>query len=152
LYVTDINSAILVFDNASTMNGNVAPGRTISGSNTTLKGPFGAWLDSSSNRLYVANVEDNSILVFNNANTVNGNVAPDRTISGSNTTLSAPEGIWLDLTTNQLYVANGNNKSILVFNNASTVNGNVTPDRTVIGPNTTLNTPVDLWLETITIS
>jgi DNA-binding beta-propeller fold protein YncE len=160
LYVTDIGTnSILVFNNPGTLNGNVAPDRMISGSNTTLNFPKGLWLDSTSNRLYVANAGTNSILVFNNPGTLNGNVAPNpaSTISGSNTTLNGPWGLWLDSTSNRLYVANANNSSILVFNNPNAPpgfcpicrpNGNVAPDRKVSGSNTTLNTPVGLWLDT----
>lgn len=71
-------------------NGNVAPIRTISGSNTELNGPNGIALDSSGN-IYVSQYFSNSVTVY--ANGANGDVAPIRTISGSATSLDEPAGL-----------------------------------------------------------
>jgi Bacterial Ig-like domain len=148
LYVSNFDAnAVLVFTDASTANGNVAPARTISGVNTNLNGPQGIWLDSTSDTLYAANSNGASILVFDNASKINGDIAPSRTISGSNTTLSFPTGVWVDASTDRLYIADEGAGTILVFNNASTVNGNVAPSRTIGGSNTTLSAPKTIWLD-----
>ncbi len=151
LYVTNesgASSSILVFNNASTANGNISPDRSITGAATTITGPEGMWLDTGSDRLYIPNWNGNNILVFNNASTANGNIPPNRNIVGALTTFNEPTGIWLDAASDTLYVANFGANSILVFNNASTTNGNVAPSRTISGAATTLGLPHSLWLDT----
>jgi Bacterial Ig-like domain len=147
LYAVDCSAnAVFVFDNASTINGNVAPSRTISGSNTAFDCPEGIWLDSKSDQMYISNYYG-SVVIFNNASTANGNIAPSRTIAGSTTTFSEPYALWLDSASDQLYVGDYGSSSILVFSNASTVNGDIAPARTLSGVNTTLNEPWNIWLD-----
>jgi hypothetical protein len=128
LYVSTANS-ILRFSNAESSNGNIAPSGTVNGANTLLSAPQHLFLDTTSNRLFVANQGGSSILIFDNAATLNGNVAPTRVISGNATQLVAPIDVTLDTITNLLYVADGT--SILVFSSASTVNGNTPPVRNI---------------------
>ena len=59
---------------------------------TGLSVPVDLNFDSSHN-IYVANRNGNSVTVY--APNANGNVAPIRTITGSNTQLSAPSGLAL---------------------------------------------------------
>ena len=54
-----------------------------------------------------------SITVY--ARTANGDVAPLRTIQGSNTRLSLPLGIYVDTEHGEIYVANDGGHSVLVF-------------------------------------
>ncbi|MCL5878765.1 MAG: Ig-like domain-containing protein [Deltaproteobacteria bacterium] len=151
LYVVDGgNNAVLAFDNVSTLNGAVSASRSISGSNTTLNSPVGISLDAANDDLYIVNWGNNSILVFNNASTATGNIAPSRTISGSNTGLSGPQGIWLDATSDQLYVADQFVPGITVYNNASTANGNITPSRTISGASTGFNSTTGVWYDAST--
>jgi hypothetical protein len=124
LYVST-NSAILHFNNALAATGNVAPVATITGAATTLSNPQHLLVDSTANRLFVANQGGSSVLIFEAVATLNGNVAPARTISGTATLLAAPHDVALDTTNNTLYVADGT--QILVFTSASTVSGNVPP-------------------------
>ena len=148
LYVSNYDGqSVSVFSNASTATGNVAPSRTITGGNTTLSGPFPLWLDPISDQLYVGNYDSSSILVFNNASTADGNIAPSRTISGASTTLSELWGLFLDAANNRLYVMDPGAAGVLVFNSASTINGNVTPDRTITGSNTGFSYPTGIWLD-----
>ncbi|HEY4716138.1 MAG TPA: Ig-like domain-containing protein [bacterium] len=145
LYIANMGgNNILVFDSASTATGNIAPARTISGG---LLEPADVWLDSLSDRLYVSNLSNNSVVVYNNASTATGAITPARTIAGANTTFNGTYGIWLDSSSDRLYVANVYNNSILVFNNASAADGNIAPSRTIVGANTALNYPVRLWLD-----
>ncbi len=148
LYVANTAAnAILIFDNASTANGNVAPSRTLTGVATTLSAPYGVFVDITRNKLYVINSGVDSILVFNNAAAVSGNTAPSRTISGAATTMSGPSGGALDMLQDRLYVANTGSNSILVFNAISTASGNIAPNRTLAGVLTGLNQPRDLYLD-----
>jgi DNA-binding beta-propeller fold protein YncE len=124
LYVST-NTAILRFNNALAATGNVAAVATITGAATTLSNPQHLLVDPTANRLFVANHGAGSVLIFESVSTLNGNVAPNRTISGATTLLSAPHDLALDTTNNTLYVADGS--QILVFQSASTLNGNVPP-------------------------
>ncbi len=139
LYVSNAGAnSILRFDNAFTASGNVVPAATISGVATTLN-----WLrhfmtlDAAADRLYVANRDDVSILIFDNISTKNGNVAPPGHIAGAATTFAAPTDVALDKGRDLLYVADGTD--ILVFDSASTRNGNVAPSRHTIGTGLTVS-------------
>jgi DNA-binding beta-propeller fold protein YncE len=126
LYVANGNSQILVFDDASTVNGGSgAPVRTIPISSNTA----GIFVDVMADRLYVAS--GNSILVFDSASTANSSSTPNRTISGGGSMLNQPRDLFVDTGTDRLYVANAGDDSILVFNNASTANNPVAPSRTL---------------------
>lgn len=93
-----IDKNILVFNNASTANGNVSASRVIAGAATQLEGGLGhLFLDTVNDRLYVPS--NRQILIFNNASTINGNVAPDKIISGSNAGFGAvPMSVFVDIT------------------------------------------------------
>jgi len=128
LYVSNGGAnSILRFDKALTAGGNLTPAATISGANTTLNAPAFITLDAIADRLYVANNGDISILIFDNISTKKGNVAPERTIFGSLTTLTTPTDVALDRGRDLLYVAD--DIDIHVFASASAANGNVAPAR-----------------------
>ncbi len=131
IYVTNpANNTLVRFDGALTINGNVAPGATISGSATLLSTPQYIFLDAANNRLFIANQGGSNILVFDNANSHTGNVAPTRTISGPSTRLFSPVDVALDRTRDLLYVADSTS-GIVVFANGSNASGNATPLHTL---------------------
>jgi hypothetical protein len=125
---------------AAGANGNVAPIRTITGSNTGLFYPFCIGLDSSKN-MYVTNYNGQSVTVY--AAGANGNAAPIRTISGGNTGLYYPIGIALG-GTGKTYIANSSGNSVTVY--AAGANGNVAPIQTITGSNTGLSQPQGIAL------
>jgi hypothetical protein len=94
VYVFDSKTAT-ISEFAAGATGNVAPIRTISGSNTGLDGGdgfnFGLAVSKTSGDIFVSNPASNAILVF--AATASGNAAPIQTIAGSATKLSVPLGI-----------------------------------------------------------
>jgi hypothetical protein len=117
------------FDNAFAATGNVAPAATISGAATTLTFPVYLALDSAADRLFIANKGAASILVYDQASTITGNTAPNRTISGAATNLAGPIDVFLDKSRDLLYVAD--DLDILVFSAASSANGNVAVARDI---------------------
>lgn len=128
LYVTNqAANAILRFDSALTDSGNVPPAATISGANTLLNQPAYMFLDTAADRLFVANTGNLSILIFDNISTKTGNVAPERQLSGANTTFILPTDVSLDKGRDLLYVAD--DTEIQVFASASTATGNIAPTR-----------------------
>lgn len=134
---------------AAGSNGDVAPIRTITGSNTGLAGALGIAVDSSG-KIYAANrvacppgltdCADNpgSITVY--AANSSGNAAPIATIGGDHTGLSSPEGIALDQSGN-IYVASFGEASanglIAVF--AAGSNGDAVPMQLLTGGGVALN-------------
>jgi hypothetical protein len=94
VYVFDTKTAT-ISEFAAGAHGNVAPIRTISGSNTGLSGgngfSFGLAVSKTNGEIFVSNPGTNAILGF--AATASGNVAPIQTIAGSATGLADPLGL-----------------------------------------------------------
>jgi SMP-30/gluconolaconase/LRE-like protein len=123
LYVSNPNTnTILRFNNAAQANGNLSPSGIISGGSTLLNFPQHIFVDAASDRLFVANQGGSSVLVFDGASTKTGDVAPARNLGGASTGLLLPSDVAVDSGRNLLYVANS--RDVLMFNSASTVNGN----------------------------
>lgn len=135
------DNSILVFDNFPNDAENVPPTRIVSGPGTQLSRPVQVELDTTNDLLYVANAGNNSILVFANASTIQGGVAPSRILSGANTRIGAISAIHLDTAQDRLWVADPVAGALLVFNGASGLNGNVPPVRVIQGANTQLASP-----------
>ena len=89
IYVTNFNiNNVLEFGPTST--GDSAPSSTIV--STSFDQPWGIFIDSSNN-VYVANRGNNSILVFASGTFATG--IPTATISGANTGLDNPTGVFV---------------------------------------------------------
>lgn len=143
------NQALYVWDNASTINGNVAPHRTLAGASTGFMYPWGMVVDVGRDLLYISDESADAIFIYDNASTVNGNVAPTRTISGATSTVRSPSGIDLDPVLDRLYVSNhiaGPDSSCAIWDNASTRDGDTAPTRTVTGANTNIDGTGDIAL------
>lgn len=135
-----VTNSILLVDNAS---GAMSSPRVISGAATTMSGPNVAALDSTNDLLYVVD-NDTKILVFGPLATINGNVAPLRTI-----TLPTPSitGIALDTANNRLFVMDATNTAIDIFDNASSLSGLVSPNRILTGAATQLKISANLLVD-----
>lgn len=138
------DNSILFFEDVLNQAESVPPKRFLSGIGTQLNRPVGVHLDSAHNELYVANAGSNNVLVFGNASSIEGATAPLRTLSGSATRISGVSAIVLDSGTDRLWVADPIANALLVFNNASTLNGNIPPNRYILGTNTKLQAPQSL--------
>jgi sugar lactone lactonase YvrE len=90
-------------------------------------------------KLYVTDEANSTILRFDGALTATGNLTPAATISGS--PLSTPQYMTIDTVNNRLYVAATG--GVLVYDQVSTKNGNISADRTIGG----LSMPQDLALD-----
>jgi len=128
------DASVVVMDNASTTLG---PVRTIAGAATTMRSPHQIAIDSTADLLYVLNqdIVGTHILVFGPASTISGNVAPLHTFDPSDVPLT----IALDSANNRLFASSG--FSIEIYDNASTLSGAVTPNRTISGSLTQINAP-----------
>jgi DNA-binding beta-propeller fold protein YncE len=135
-------NSVLVYANASALQGGVAPVRTLAGSDTKIGGISHLWLDTQNDRLWVVDPITNSLLVFNSASALNGNIPPARIITGSNTRLQAPQSILL--VGRRLYVACTG--SILRFEDADALTGNIAPTAVLGGLTTGLSRPQQMAL------
>ena len=84
-----------------------------------------------------------SITVYDRA--ARGDVAPKRIITGPDTQLNWPTGMYVDSERGELYVANDGGTSILVFRTDST--GNAAPIRVLKGPKTQLSYPSSVYVD-----
>ena len=138
LFLSDpVTNAISVFDHASTLTGSVVPLRVISGANTQLKLPDQMVLDSSgrlivSNPGFLTNPQSSNILVFANAATANGNIAP----AASSMMNQLPSEMAIS-PAGELYVVDGN-ALITVYSGVATATGAINPIRVIAGPDTGL--------------
>jgi hypothetical protein len=123
--------SVLIYDNISTKNGNIAPSRIIAGPATNLVSPTDVALDKTRNLLYVA--DDLDIHVYASASIVNGNQAPVRDLSVA----FQLSGIFIDGANDRLYVADQAGNAVAVYDHASTLNGPITANRAVQGTNNT---------------
>jgi hypothetical protein len=130
---------------AAGSNGNVAPTRTITGTLTGLADPSGVAVDPLG-RIFVANENTPSLNGFvSTFNTgANGNVAPIRTISGTNTGFS--NGVYgVAWHNHKIDVTSGNSavsSRIGIF--PASANGNVAPTKSISGSATALDSPVGI--------
>jgi hypothetical protein len=139
IFVSDTGAnRIMVFDHASTLNGPTVPDRVISGATTQLSNPVAVVLDSSGNLIVGGDNFPANILVFANAATANGNVAPaaasfltrDRIVSQM---AVSPAG--------ELFVPGGGtaSASVSAYSKIAKANGNLTPARIIAGDQTGLD-------------
>jgi hypothetical protein len=135
LYVSNTGFAIAagkVLAFTSTANGNAAPTRVISGGSTGFGALYGMDTDSSGN-LYVLSTSlpiapGDMTTIEEFTPTANGNVAPIRTIGGSNTGLTVSAVMRVDNSTGTIYASIDGlpvNPSVETF--AATASGNATP-------------------------
>ena len=106
-----------------------APLRVITGDKTQLNWPAAIKLNPDNGDLYVANDINQSVLVFSNAATAQGNVAPVRVVKGDKTRLRNPTGLFLDRKNQELWVSNLGNASATAY--PLMANGNVAPTRVI---------------------
>jgi hypothetical protein len=93
--------SITIYANAATADGDIAPVAEIAGASTGLSVPDQIFVDTTgSGTLYNADPGAARVAVWSNLNTVNGNTAPTRTISGAATgmTSGGPVGLAFDST------------------------------------------------------
>ncbi|MCK4323153.1 MAG: beta-propeller fold lactonase family protein [Armatimonadetes bacterium] len=119
----------------------MAPDRELQGGSVPIDDPWGISVDTSRDILYVADKTQQAIYVWDNAATVDGNIAPDRTIA-----MGGDCGdIALDQTNDRLYVCANSDDEIWILNNASTQDGAAAVNRTITA--TQLGSPRGIELD-----
>ncbi|HEX9667574.1 MAG TPA: hypothetical protein VGA95_13585 [Thermodesulfobacteriota bacterium] len=152
IFVANVfGNIITVFD--ANDSGNVAPVRGI-GSDTGLFLPSGLFVDTENNEIFVTNLDNDTITVYERTDA--GNVSPKRTIGGPNTGLFGPVRIFVDTKNDEIFVINSffddsvdpieTFSSITVYGRLD--EGNVSPKRTIEGPNTSIVVPAGIYVDT----
>jgi hypothetical protein len=142
LYAVEPTGEVHAFNNASMLDGTVAPDRTITPNVVApITSSFGVTVDAANNALYVGVASPlSSILVFNNAATANAALTPDRTLNFA----LAVGSFCLDDDRDILY-ASMEDGVILVFDRASTLGMGApvtpVPDRLMTLPVPTTTSP-----------
>jgi len=140
-------------------SGEQKPVRVLRGERTRLADSHGISIDLKNKLLFVNNwgnfttegtvsggrFDPPSITIY--AMDAQGDTAPLRVIQGPKTQLNWPGIMALDPDTGDLYVANDEGQSLLVFHGA-TDNGDVAPARVVKGNKTGLSYPIGLAIDT----
>jgi hypothetical protein len=137
-------SSVLVWDGISTLSGNIAPTRSISGLNTGLLAPVAVAIDSTRDLLYVADQLQGQVVVFSPASTAGTNTIPTRALAITGANLS---GMALDTANDRLFISDTAGDAIGIFDNVSMLNGPVTSNRAISGPDTGLAGPTGLTLD-----
>jgi 6-phosphogluconolactonase (cycloisomerase 2 family) len=140
-------------------SGEEKPVRVLRGERTRLADAHGIAIDPRNKLLFVNNwgsfttegtvsggrSDSASITIY--TIDAQGDTAPLRVIQGPKTQLEWPGTMALDPETGDLYVANDNGQSLLVFR-GSTDRGDVAPTRVIAGNKTGLSYPVGLTIDT----
>jgi hypothetical protein len=135
--------SVLIFDGISALTGNAPPTRTIAGANTQFIAPSSVALDNGRDLLYVADGVD--VYVYP-ASTANGNQAATRDIKVGTLNIQIQQ-IFVDAANDRLYVTDGANNAVDVFDNASTLNLVPPAPRTLTGATTQLNQPAGMAID-----
>lgn len=147
LHVADANGSLFRFENVSTVDGNTASTTPVQGNLTQLVSPRFLALDSTNDRLFVADSGANAILIFDNASTLVANAPPARVLTGAATQLNTPTQVILDSVNNELFVCNSGGSNILSFGSADTLDGATAPIRRLGGNNSNLNAPAGMFYD-----
>jgi len=117
----------------SDINGNFTPSRNVEGTATLLGTPTSIAVNRANDLAFVAEVSSDQIFVYANASTAafNGNLPPIRVIASA--VLNDPFGVNFGAD-DHLYVANNGGNDVLVFADASNINGTVTPTASSTAP------------------
>jgi hypothetical protein len=158
LYATvEYPPEVVVFNKEA--NGEDMPIRRIVGDKALLEGPHGIAVDIKDGLLFVNNWGYGG--GFNEPGTghftapsiniysidAKGDTAPIRRIQGDKTELNWPGNMTYNPDTEELFIANDADQSVVVFGGLKTANGNIAPVRVLKGNRTKLNYPTGVFVD-----
>jgi hypothetical protein len=135
------NSSIRRFSRISNLNSAVETDLPVSGSLTRLSRPGYLSIHPTTRELIVPDAGIGAVLFFSSISDLEGNTPPQRALIGGATELSGPVQVYVDSSTDELYVLDQANSQILVYQAASSVDGEVAPVRRVGGVASSMNSP-----------
>lgn len=131
LIVSDAGAVNLRVIPPSTTNGEVATRPVVQGELTRLARPQFLTLLSSENQLVVPDEGGPAILFYSNIADMQGNVPPVRLLRGNATELVGPVQVFIDSGNDELYVLDRGANAVLVYANASGIDGEIAPIRRI---------------------
>lgn len=148
LIVTTEDRKVGVYDDASTLDGAVAPDRLIELDISTGDFMWGAAYDPSRDELYFAAQEfERGIYVLTDITSSDGLREPARTIAGPATLFVGLSQLNYDVANDRLVAVDANANDVKVFDEASTIDGDVAPTRIIGGANLPLDYPFGGYLD-----
>jgi len=150
LYISRPNGTVGVYDDASTIDGEVLPDREFTVDTPTLDFLWGAAYDASRDELYLGDQRIGAaVYVVSNASTAEGAVEPSRVIGGATHPLGDPSMLSYDAANDRLVVVltSGSPDGVAVFDDASTVDGDVAPTRVIAGAELPISYPFGGYLD-----
>ena len=152
--INNVGYSITVYSGDA--DGDATPIRTIAGAATGFgsgtdpsnpNGPSGIIVDNMNDEIIVVDTNTNSIKFF--ARNANGDVGPNRTITGAATGLNRPFDLALyvanNTANNEIVVSNFFNSSITTY--LRLADGDIAPLRTIIGAATNLAGPLGIVVD-----
>lgn len=136
LFITNFTgNSVTSYEDPASVNGNIAPHTNLSGAQTQLSNPSDIVIDRNG-ALLASNFNAGalSVTAYDNASAANGNLTPNRNVSGAATGITSPTTLAINNANDLVFVANiGAGAHISVYSGASTVafNGNLPPIRTI---------------------
>jgi hypothetical protein len=141
LYLSDITAkAVLAWDGISTLASGTGPTRVIG----LGYFPTGMIVDTQRDLLYVGDPSTKAVKIYVNASTLAVPATPNVTFTDASEAFVKMNSLALNVPNDILFVAESNNPSLEVFDNASTLTTTPeTPERTLNGTNTLLTIHLD---------
>ncbi len=135
LYAGDaINRSVVAWDNITSLSSGTAPNRTI----PLGYEPSGVFVDTQRDLLYVGDPALGSIKVYKNASTLAVAATPDNVIQDSDNPFLSIRSIAINTANDILFVSDDFIPSVDMFDQASTLDGTIVPDRSLQGEATGL--------------
>ena len=135
------NSSVRRFSGVSTLESSVATDLPLSGALTQLSRPGYLTVHPNSGDLIIPDEGTNAILFFSEPLTLEGNTPPNRILTGGATEMVAPVQVYVDPDTDELYVLDKGGAQVLIYENASTIEGAVALTRRLTGNGTGIASP-----------
>lgn len=137
-----------VYDNASTIDGEITPDRTINVDVPNNSFFWGMSYDPSRDQLYLGNQRKGvGVYVVAEASEADGQVAPDRSIGGTTNPIVGASQVDYDVAHDRLVVIDSRDDNVKVYDNASTLNGDVAPSRVIGGAMLPLDYPYGGYID-----
>jgi hypothetical protein len=147
LFVSNPGGQVGVYDDVSTADGDQAPHRTIL-LDASIDFLWGSAYDDSRDELYLADQTGGvGVYVVADASTAVGSVAPSRAIGGPTYPLQEPSQIGYDVVNDRLVVIETTDGTVKVFDDASTVSGDVPATRVIGGAELPISYPYSGYLD-----
>ncbi len=146
LFVSTADGKVGVYDDASTVVGDAAPDRLVQ-LDASWDYIWGAAYDAQRDEVYLADQSAEGVYVIADVSSISGMVLPDRHVTGPATQFVGPSQVSYDLANDRLVVIDADGNDVKVFDDASTLDGDVAPTRVIGGAELPIDYPYGGYLD-----